>query len=141
MKYIIEAKDPKYTIEVKDPITDNSFDIHTQTNYIREINIGDFFIHFKHELKQVDENGKEYPITLYLYTILNIAYNASDNVGNVKYFVIYKNILSGDVYARDIKEFLSLVDKEKYPEIKSKFRFTKCDALGNIIEWCYKKEE
>lgn len=123
MKYILEVKDFK-----------NSDGICEQTNYIREINAGDFYIHFKHELKQVDEDGKEYPITLYLYKILNIAYNASDNVGNVKYFVIYKNILSGDVYARDIEEFLSLVDKRKYPEIKSKFRFTKCDALGNIIE-------
>ena len=124
----------KYILEVKNLTTNDSSDIHTQTNYIREINVGDFFIHFKHELKQVDEDGKEYPITLYLYKILNIAYNASDNVGYVKYFVIYKNILSGDVYARDIEEFLSLVDKRKYPEIKSKFRFTKCDALGNIIE-------
>ena len=124
----------KYILEVKNLTTNDSSDIHTQTNYIREINAGDFYIHFKHELKQVDEDGKEYPITLYLYKILNIAYNASDNVGYVKYFVIYKNILSGDVYARDIEEFLSLVDKRKYPEIKSKFRFTKCDALGNIIE-------
>lgn len=133
----------KYILEVKNLTTNDSSGINTQTNYIREINVGDFFIHFKHELKQVDEDGKEYPMTLYLYEILNIAYNASDNVGNVKYFVIYKNILSGDTYARDIKEFLSLVDKEKYPEIKSKFRFTKCDALGNIIECCYKykKEE
>jgi len=131
----------KYIVEVKNLTTNDSSGIHTQTNYIREINAGDFYIHFKHELKQVDEDGKEYPITLYLYKILNIAYNASDNVGNVKYFIIYKNILSGDTYARDIKEFLSLVDKEKYPEIKSKFRFTKCDALGNIIEWYNKKEE
>jgi hypothetical protein len=30
-------------------------------------------------------------------------------------------------------EFLSDVDKNKYPEIKQIFRFAKCDELGNLI--------
>ena len=93
----------------------------------REINSKDFYLHFKNEV------NKEEPITKYLYIIEDIAINASDNVKEVNNFVIYKNILTGKVYARDINEFMSFVDIKKYPNIKQKFRFAKCNALGNII--------
>lgn len=93
----------------------------------REIEIGDFYIHFK---KEIDN---ENPITKYMYIIKNIAVNASDDIKNVKQFVVYKNILSGITYARNIDEFMSFVDVKKYPNIKQKFRFAKCDSLGNII--------
>lgn len=101
---------------------------------VRDIKPGDFYIHFKYEMNAKDDNNKPYPITKYLYKIISVADNASDNVKNVDKFVIYKNILTGIVYARDIIEFLSDVDKNKYPEIKQVFRFAKCDALGNLID-------
>ena len=96
----------------------------------RNIEIGEFYIHFKYEIN----TDLSIRITQYMYKIINIAINASDNVNNVDTFVIYKNIASGKVYARDIKEFLSVVDKNKYPNIKQKYRFTKCDVFGKIID-------
>ncbi len=108
--FITDKNDKKYNIKL-----------------IRKINNGDFYLHFKNEL------NKEEPITKYLYIIKEIAINASNNVKEVSNFVIYKNILTGKVYARDINEFMSFIDVKKYSNIKQKFRFAKCDALGNII--------
>ena len=39
--------------------------------------------------------------------------------------VIYQNVVSGIVYARPYDMFMSVVDSEKYPQIKSLYRFTK----------------
>ena len=109
--FITDRNDKKYNIKLT-----------------REIDNGDFYLHFKNEIK-----NKEEPITKYLYIVKCLAFNASDNVKEVNNFVIYKNILTGKIYARDINEFMSFVDIKKYPNIKQKFRFAKCDALGNII--------
>lgn len=108
--FITDKNDKKYNIKL-----------------IREIDERNFYLHFKNEI------NKGEPITKYLYIIKCIAINASDNIKEINKFVIYRNILTGKIYARDINEFMSFVDIKKYPNIKQKFRFAKCDALGNII--------
>ena len=37
--------------------------------------------------------------------------------------VVYQNVLTNEVWVRKKDEFLSLVDKEKYPHVKQKYRF------------------
>lgn len=37
--------------------------------------------------------------------------------------VVYTHEDSGEIWIRDKKEFLSLVDQKKYPNIKQKYRF------------------
>jgi hypothetical protein len=37
--------------------------------------------------------------------------------------VIYKHLETGEIWARPIDMFTSLVDREKYPDIKQKYRF------------------
>ena len=42
--------------------------------------------------------------------------------------VIYTHDDTGEVWVRTKEEFLSLVDKGKYPNIKQKYRFEEVDA-------------
>lgn len=37
--------------------------------------------------------------------------------------VVYTHEDSGEIWIRDKKEFLSLVDQKKYPNVKQKYRF------------------
>lgn len=37
--------------------------------------------------------------------------------------VIYENVETHEIWVRDYLEFNSLVDKEKYPDVKQKYRF------------------
>jgi len=43
----------------------------------------------------------------------------------LKELVVYKHFDTQEYWVRDMKEFLSEVDHEKYPEIKQKYRFEK----------------
>lgn len=45
----------------------------------------------------------------------------------LKEVVVYKNTISDKTWVRDCEDFLSLVDKEKYPYVKDEFRFTLID--------------
>ena len=53
----------------------------------------------------------------YLMTIIEVATHTETG----EEFVIYEH--NGKVWARPKDMFLSLVDKEKYPECKQKYRF------------------
>ena len=79
------------------------------------INVGDLVIHFKHELDDVVNQIK------YIYLIKEIAVHSETG----EKLVIYQNVVSGIVYARPYDMFMSVVDSEKYPQIKSLYRFTK----------------
>jgi len=81
---------------------------------MRSFNQGDIVRHFKRELN--DEANQ------YLYQIIGIGIDSETQ----KEVMIYK-ALYGDqrIYVRDLEMFLSKVDKEKYPQIKQRYRFEK----------------
>lgn len=80
----------------------------------KELISGTIVKHFKRELI----SGKKG--TEYCYEILDIA----EHTENGEKLVIYR-ALYGDfgIYARPLEMFLSETDKEKYPEVKQKYRF------------------
>ena len=61
----------------------------------------------------------------YLYIINGTAINTDTDETMVIYTALYAPFKT---YARPLKEFYSLVDKEKYPWIKQKERFKKYQA-------------
>lgn len=56
-----------------------------------------------------------------LYAIYTIAKDSED----LKDIVVYKAIDKDEVWIRDAKMFFSKVDKQKYPNVKEKYRFEK----------------
>ena len=70
-----------------------------------KINKGDKFRHFKGNIYEVIELAKD-----------------SEDLKNI---VVYKNIETGDVWIRPYDEFISKVDKNKYPNVEEEYRFTK----------------
>ena len=88
---------------------------------------GDIVQHFKRELLEDTEN------TLYLYKILEIAEHTETKEKLVIYQALYEDTAKGihfGVFARPYDMFMSEVDRNKYPNIKQKYRFE-----------LYKKEE
>ena len=84
---------------------------------------GDIVQHFKRETIENPENT-----TMYLYLILAIAEHTETKEKLVIYKALYKNEKLGvnfGVYARPYEMFMSEVDREKYPNIKQKYRFEK----------------
>ena len=72
---------------------------------------GDYYRHFK---------GKVYVI------IDGEAENCTNNADHSERFVIYRaDENSSKIYIREQSEFLSPVDKEKYPDAKQHWRFEK----------------
>ena len=57
------------------------------------------------------------------YKVIGIAKDSED----LKEKVVYQNTETGELWLRDEKEFLSLVDKEKYPNIEQIYRFELID--------------
>ena len=55
----------------------------------------------------------------HIYKVIGIAKDSED----LKEKVVYQNIKTKELWLRDEKDFLSLVDKEKYPNIKQTYRF------------------
>lgn len=78
---------------------------------------GEVVKHFKRELLS-DEDKKN--TSKYLYIIENTAIHTESE----ETLVIYRAVSDeNEVYARPASEFYGLVDKEKYPNIKQKYRF------------------
>ena len=65
-----------------------------------------------------------------LYEVLLIAYDSEiSNDENPRKLVVYKALYDDNkIWVRDYNMFISLVDKEKYPDIKQKYRF---ELVGN----------
>lgn len=79
----------------------------------RKFHSGDIVKHFKREL--VDKNTKEY-----IYKIITFAHHSETDEMLVVYEALYPPY---KVCARPYDMFMSEVDREKYPNIKQKYRF------------------
>ena len=77
---------------------------------MREVKVNDIYKHFK---------GHTYKVIAIGYDSEN--YNENDPLKSR--LVVYKNIENDEVWVRPYDLFNSLVDKEKYPDIKQKYRF------------------
>lgn len=80
-----------------------------------ELRKGTIVKHFKRELNTPEDEPNKY-----LYKIIDIATDCSNNDKKV---VIYQAMYGNcELYTRELDEFCSEVDKEKYPNIKQKYR-------------------
>lgn len=82
---------------------------------------GDVVQHFKREkVTNGDPNA-------YLYKVIDVNARDTDNYERVVvYEALYDNgdiVKHGNVFVRKYDEFMSEVDREKYPDIKQKYRF------------------
>ena len=69
----------------------------------RKIKIGGLYKHFKG----------------HVYEVIGIARDTE----TLKDMVVYKNVDTGELWIRGVDEFLSLVDKVKYPNVLQEYRF------------------
>ena len=69
----------------------------------REVKIGGIYKHFKG----------------HIYQVIGIAKDCE----TLEEKVVYQNTVTGELWLRDEEEFLSLVDKEKYPNVEQIYRF------------------
>ena len=68
--------------------------------------------------------GKKYKhFKGHICKVLNIAKDSED----LKEVVVYEHIDSGDVWVRPLSEFISDVDKNKYPDVMQEKRFMPLD--------------
>ena len=88
---------------------------HEEDSVRHEPRPGEIWEHFKSTEKEPKK-----------YAIIAVAVNAS-NGSNEKKVVVY-HALYGKmlVYCRDLTEFMSEVDHEKYPNARQKYRFECC---------------
>ena len=59
----------------------------------------------------------------HIYKVIAIAKDSED----LSLKVVYQNISNNDVWVRDLEEFNSLVNKNKYPDVSQKYRFQELD--------------
>ena len=79
---------------------------------MRKIKVNDIYKHFK---------GHTYKVIAIGYDSEN--YNEDDP--SKSRLVVYQNVENNEVWVRPYDMFNSLVDKNKYPDIKQKYRFEK----------------
>lgn len=80
--------------------------------------MGDVVAHFKRETLSPEEKKTNKS----LYRVLNIAKHTESGEMLVIYEALYGDF---GVYARPYDMFMGEVDKEKYPDIRQKYRFEK----------------
>jgi len=81
----------------------------------RDILVGDIVQHFKREWGSADTSE-------YLYKVLAFAQHTENGENLVIYQALYAPF---KVCARPYSMFMSEVDREKYPDVKQKYRFEK----------------
>lgn len=91
----------------------------------RRISVGDTVVHFKREL-MTEEEKKNAP-TQYFYHVEGFAIHSETREKMVVYRAMYDDF---GLYVRPFSMFMSEVDKEKYPKVKSKYRFTAIVSEG-----------
>lgn len=77
----------------------------------RHFEPGDILRHFKHEINKFG----------YIYRVIGIAKHTESRED----MLIYQDVHSEQIYARPLEMAMSEVDKNKYPNIKQKYRFEK----------------
>ena len=73
--------------------------------------------------RKVKENETYKHFKGHTYRIITIAKDSND----LKEKVVYQNVDTKEIWVRDYSEFISKVDKEKYPNVKQKYRFEKVE--------------
>ena len=68
-----------------------------------------------------------------LYIVLDICYHSETLEKMVVYRALYGE---GKVYLREINNFLSEVDHEKYPNVKQKYRL-ELQEIESVNKWFY----
>lgn len=88
---------------------------------------GDKVKHFKREL--AEKSDLDRIPNLYLYEIVGIAIHSETREKLMIYKALYDKDQRGNykMYARPLEMFMSEVDHKKYPEVKQKYRFEKCE--------------
>ena len=80
-----------------------------------DIQVGDIVQHFKREWVSADTSE-------YLYKVLAVAHHTENGEKLMIYQALYAPF---KICARPYDMFMSEVDREKYPDIKQKYRFEK----------------
>lgn len=93
----------------------------------REFVKGDIVGHFKRELMNEEQMGRE--PNKYLYEIIGTARHTESGEELMIYKPLYETdcVKDVDYAARPLDMFTSEVDHEKYPDIKQKYRFEKVE--------------
>ena len=81
---------------------------------------GDIVRHFKRETLSDEEKGTN----MYLYRIVGIAEHTETGEKLMVYQAMYDKEF---MCARPLEMFLGEVDRDKYPDIRQKYRFEKAD--------------
>ena len=81
---------------------------------------GDIVKHFKREILSEGERNTN----KYLYEIVGVATHSETREPMMIYKALYDD---GGMFARPLEMFLSEVDREKYPDVKQKYRFKKVE--------------
>ncbi len=92
------------------------------------LKVGDIVSHFKRDgyLEESAVLGETAQKNIYLYEILAFAKHTETKEELVVYKALYSNQDMGvdfGVYCRPYDMFMSEVDREKYPDVKQKYRF------------------
>ena len=89
--------------------------------------IGTIVQHFKREMITDEERAAN----MYLYRIIDYAEHTETREMLTIYQALYGDFRT---YARPVEMFMSEVDREKYPEVKQKYRFEELNE-GRTISY------
>lgn len=74
--------------------------------------------------RQVKVNSLYKHFKGHIYKVIAIAKDSED----LSLKVVYQNVDNNETWIRDYNEFISLVDKTKYPDVLQKYRFEEIDG-------------
>ena len=84
---------------------------------------GDIVCHFKRETLSAEEKNKN----VYMYEIIGVAVHTETREEMMVYRALYGD---KEMFTRPLEMFLGEVDREKYPDIKQRYRFEKGRSEG-----------